>query len=174
MKLKEKNYTLKVPREKIEEELFKIEETTKPSNKCKHSRSIQHNLQEEDSDMPLSSIENDPYKKKMHQCIFCTHNIPLDYKNTQLLSQFVSPHTGLVYSQEVTGLCIYKYKELEETVFRARKLGLMPFFYKETMFVSDPEVFDPYKNNLKQIPNNYDKRILNAESTPQNTNNKKA
>lgn len=122
--------------------------------------------------MPVN-IGKDPFRKKMHQCIFCKYNIPMDYKNVQLLSQFVSPHTGVLYSQEVTGLCHYKYVELENTLFKARSLGLMPFFYKETLFLKDPKLFDPFKNNLKQIPNNYDRRVLNrppedsSSSSPQ-------
>jgi len=112
--------------------------------------------------MPLS-LSDDPYAKKMHQCIFCKYKIPLDYKNVQLLSQFVSPQTGIVYSQQVTGLCYYKYTELENVVFKAKKLGFMPFFYKETTFTSDPALFDPFTNNLKKIPNNYDRRKLNSD-----------
>lgn len=103
-------------------------------------------------------IGEDPYKKKEHQCIFCKHDIPLDYKNVQLLSQFVSPQTGIIYSQQVTGICYYKYIELENTIIKARRLGLMPFFYKETMFTQEPELFNPMKNVLREIPNNYDDR----------------
>ena len=99
----------------------------------------------------------------MHQCVFCKYKIPLDYKNVQLLSQFVSPNTGIVYSQKVTGLCYFKYSELENVVFKAKKLGLMPFFYKETIFTNDPPVFDPFNNNLNMVPNNYDKRKLNSD-----------
>ena len=168
MKLKEKLYGLQLPKERVDEELLKIESESTCEHKHKDHKLL---VESEENDLPIS-FENDPYKKKMHQCVFCKYNVPLDYKNTQLLSQFVSPHTGLVYSQEVTGLCIYKYKELEETVFKARRLGLMPFFYKETLFVNDPELFDPYKNNLKQVPNNYDRRKLNADSN-ESQNDKK-
>lgn len=135
----------------------------KQDGTCKHHE-IKLDHDDDNNDRPVQ-LDSDPYKKKMHQCIFCKYDVPLDYKNTQLLSQFVSQHTGLVYSQEVTGLCVYKYKELEETVRKARRLGLMPFFYKETLFINDPLLFDPYKNNLKSIPNNYDKRKLNSTDT---------
>lgn len=116
----------------------------------------------QDTDMPIS-LKNDPFKKSMHQCIFCKHNIPMDYKNVRLLSQFVSPQTGIIYSQQATGLCTYKYTQLEKTITKSRKLGIMPFFYKETVFVKDPELFDPFKNNLKAISDNYDKRKLNSD-----------
>lgn len=145
--MKEHFYTLKLSKKEIEEQLeFK-------DTDCDHQKHSDGTV----------SMEKDPFRKKMHQCIFCKYNVPLDYKNVQLLSQFVSPHTGLLYSQEVTGLCYFKYKELENTLFKARKLGLMPFFYKETVFVNDPNLFDTFKNNLKQIVDDFDKRKLNTD-----------
>lgn len=147
LKAKEKMFSIRLPEDKHE---------SKVEDLCDFTSG------EKPSDQPVK-LQDDPYKKKMHQCIFCKYKIPLDYKNVQLLSQFVSPHTGIIYSQQVTGLCHYKYVELENTIFRARKLGLLPFFYKETFFTSDPKLFDPFKNNLKNIPNNYDKRKLNSD-----------
>ncbi|CAF0802913.1 unnamed protein product [Brachionus calyciflorus] len=160
-KMKESLYTLKLSKSEVNEELTKVAlEDQHASNKCEHS---------ELSDGTVA-LQTDPYQKKQHQCIFCKYNVPLDYKNVQLLSQFVSPHTGTLYSQEVTGLCYFKYRELENTLFKSRKLGLMPFFYKETLFVNDPQLFDPFKNNLKPIPNNYDNRKLNADPVQNNNN----
>lgn len=157
--MKEHFFSLKVSKETIENELSQIPAPL-DSAECQHSeKSLPV-----DEDKPVR-LSQDPYKKKMHQCIFCKYDVPLDYKNVQLLSQFVSPHTGVLYSQEVTGLCYFKYRELENTLFKARKLGLMPFFYKETLFVSDPQLFDPFKNNMKQIPNDYDRRKLNSDES---------
>lgn len=115
-----------------------------------------------DPNQPIK-LDDDPFKIPPNQCVFCKYNIKLDYKNVQLLSQFVSPHTGIVYSQKATGLCYYKQEELEKTVFKAKKLGLMPFFYKETMFLKDPKLFNPFDNNLKRIRNHYDRRSLTAD-----------
>lgn len=155
-KMKEKYLTLKLKKSEIEEELSKVTlDGEKPQEK----------LEAKELSDGTVCLSKDPYEKKIHQCVFCKYNVPLDYKNVQLLSQFVSPHTGMLYSQDVTGLCYLKYRELEKTLFKARKLGLMPFFYKETIFVSDPQLFDPFKNNLKSIPNNYDKRKLNSDPT---------
>ena len=39
----------------------------------------------------------------------------------------------------------------------------MPFFYKETVFLNDPKLFDPYDDNLKRVANNYDRRLLTAD-----------
>ena len=110
-------------------------------------------------DLPKASqLCEDPYKKTQHQSVFCQNDIPLDYKNVELLSQFVSPQTGIIYSQQVTGLCYSKYLELENTIVKARRLGMMPFFYKETMYAQENELFNPAKNILREIPNNYDQR----------------
>ena len=109
-----------------------------------------------DNDLPVTDIQ-DPYTKPMRQCIFCKHNIPLDYKNVQLLSQFVSPITGFLYRQEITGLCWPKYTELEKTVKKARFAGLMPFRYKFETFIKDPKLVDGLKDALKDIPNEFDK-----------------
>ena len=112
-------------------------------------------------DLPRHQV--DPYKKKQDQCIFCKFDIPLDYKNVQLLSQFVSPNTGITYSQQATGLCYYKYVELKKTIVKARRLGLMPFFYKETTFTKDQDLFNPSVDLLRKIANNYDQRKLNSD-----------
>jgi ribosomal protein S18 len=114
----------------------------------------------------------DPYKKSVHQCIFCKYNIPLDYKNIQLLSQFVSQHTGIVFSQQVTGLCNFKQAELEKTIHTAKLIGLMPFFYKESTYVlNEPSLFNPFKNNLREIEDNHDKRKLNVDLAKSSKNN---
>ena len=118
---------------------------------------------DEANSKPVRLPVGDPYKMPMRQCIFCKHNVPLDYKNVQLLSQFMSPYTGIVYNQQVTGLCHWKQTEVERTIAKSKMLGFMPFFYKETTFVTDPRLFDPLKNNLRSIPNSFDKRKLTAD-----------
>ena len=105
-------------------------------------------------DLPVSDLE-DPYTTPMKQCIFCKYNIPLDYKNVQLLTQFISPITGFLYRQEITGLCFPKYKELEATLQKARKANLMPYRYKIETFISDPIIVDGKRDMLKDIPYNF-------------------
>jgi ribosomal protein S18 len=106
-------------------------------------------------DLPVSDI-TDPYKKPMRQCFFCKFNVDLDYKNTQLLSQFISPITGFLFRHEITGLCWPKYHELEKTVKKSRDAGLMPYRYKIETFISDPRIVDGMKDLLKDIPNTFD------------------
>lgn len=162
MKHRERLYTVKLEDEKSDLDMEK--ENLRIFNKHLEDEALMQGDQLESTceDKPFN-LEKDPFKKPMHQCIFCKNNIPLDYKNTQLLSQFISPHTGIVYSQQVTGLCHHKQTELENTVFKARKLGLMPFFFKETTYVNDPKLFNPFANNLRRIEDNFDKRKFNSK-----------
>lgn len=155
---KRKLYSLQLPKQpdsSTNASMIKASEAKPP---CPHTDKIDQT----DPNKPIR-LEQDPFRREPYQCIFCRHNIKLDYKNVQLLSQFVSPHTGIVYSQQATGLCYFKQDELEKTVHRAKMLGLMPFFYKETVFLNDPKLFDPYNDNLKRVPNNYDNRSLTAD-----------
>ncbi|VDO07962.1 unnamed protein product [Rodentolepis nana] len=87
------------------------------------------------SDMPID-IPN-PYKSKPRQCFICKNNIDLDYKNVQLLSQFVSPYTGRVYGRHITGLCIPMQKRVSQLIERAR---FMAHEMKETVFFDDPNI----------------------------------
>ncbi|XP_035751441.1 28S ribosomal protein S18c, mitochondrial isoform X3 [Egretta garzetta] len=64
-------------------------------------------------------MEN-PYKDPPKRCILCGINV--DYKNVQLLSQFVSPHTGCIYGRHITGLCDKKQKEITKAIKRAHVL----------------------------------------------------
>ncbi|XP_074643262.1 small ribosomal subunit protein bS18m-like [Tubulanus polymorphus] len=100
-----------------------------------HSRGIDANL------------ENylDPYAKCHKTCILCEHNIEPEYKNTQLLSQFVSPYTGRIYGRHVTGLCLPMQRRVSHLINRARRFGLMPFLMKETDYLKDPKLFNPFK-----------------------------
>lgn len=157
MEAKQKLYSIKLPASENDQDFLSTQKPSEAKPPCPHIDKTPSNPYQ-----PIK-LEKDPFKNSVRQCIFCKYNIKLDYKNVQLLSQFVSPHTGIVYSQQATGLCYFKQEELEKIVFKAKKLGLMPYFYKETVFLNDPRLFNPFENNLKKIPNNYDKRILTAD-----------
>ncbi|CAF3381225.1 unnamed protein product [Rotaria sp. Silwood1] len=96
---------------------------------------------------------NDPYLPSPHKCIFCVHNIKIDFRNTKLLSQFISPQTGFVFNQRTTGLCYFKQVELEKAILKARRFNLMPYKWKETVFLDDPRLFNPYENTMKNVVN---------------------
>lgn len=96
-----------------------------------------------DPDMFVSDINN-PYTRKQHICIICKYNIPLDYKNPRLLSQFVSPYTGFVYGKHITGLCDAQQIRLLRAIKRSRDSGFMPVILKAPKYLKDPKLFDPF------------------------------
>jgi len=86
------------------------------------------------SDEPVE-MEN-PYVKPPERCILC--GVPVDYKNVQLLSQFVSSFTGLPYPRDKLNLCDKKYEEIQKAIKLSRRSGYMPFMLKEPLFHDDP------------------------------------
>ncbi|XP_063166730.1 small ribosomal subunit protein bS18m [Candoia aspera] len=88
------------------------------------------------ADMPVP-MEN-PYQDPPKKCILC--GVTVDYKNTQLLSQFISPYTGHIFGQHITGLCRMKQNEIAKAIKRAHATGFMSVMYKEPVFRSDPKI----------------------------------
>ncbi|XP_060103098.1 small ribosomal subunit protein bS18m [Heteronotia binoei] len=83
---------------------------------------------------------DNPYKEPPKKCTLC--GIHVNYKNIQLLSQFVSPYTGHILGMHITGLCPKKQKEISKAIKRAHCIGFMPVTYKDPTFLSDPKVCD--------------------------------
>jgi len=78
----------------------------------------------------------DPYKSAcVSRCNMC--GIPINYKNTQLISQFTSPFSGKLYTQPRTGMCSRKYKELKGAHSIASDLLLIGPA-KDPIFAEDP------------------------------------
>ncbi|XP_053311793.1 28S ribosomal protein S18c, mitochondrial [Spea bombifrons] len=105
---------------------------------CLRSQSTHQTTQHVHDDMP-QQMEN-PYKEPPKKCILC--GVPVDYKNTQLLSQFVSPHTGRIYGRHITGLCGKKQREISKAIKRAHIMGFMPVTFKDPAFLKDPKICD--------------------------------
>ncbi|XP_010616094.1 28S ribosomal protein S18c, mitochondrial [Fukomys damarensis] len=82
-------------------------------------------------------MEN-PYKEPLKKCILCGKRV--DYKNVQLLSQFISPYTGCIHGRHITGLCGKKQKEISKAIKRAQIMGFMPVTYKDPAYLKDPKV----------------------------------
>ncbi|XP_021066855.1 28S ribosomal protein S18c, mitochondrial [Mus pahari] len=87
-------------------------------------------------DLPIP-MEN-PYKEPLKKCVLCEKRV--DYKNVQLLSQFISPFTGCIYGRHITGLCGKKQREITKAIKRAQKMGFMPVTYKDPAYLKDPRV----------------------------------
>uniref|UniRef100_A0A3P9HE67 Small ribosomal subunit protein bS18m n=1 Tax=Oryzias latipes TaxID=8090 RepID=A0A3P9HE67_ORYLA len=92
---------------------------------------------QQQGDDVLVKMEN-PYKQPQRGCILC--NVNVDYKNTQLLSQFISPHSGRIYGRHLTGLCGRKQKEVSKAIKKAQALGFMPVTHKHPQFMKDPNI----------------------------------
>ncbi|XP_054447774.1 small ribosomal subunit protein bS18m [Pteronotus mesoamericanus] len=87
-------------------------------------------------DLPIP-MEN-PYKEPLKKCVLCGKRV--DYKNVQLLSQFISPFTGCIHGRHITGLCGKKQKEITKAIKRAQIMGFMPVTYKDPVYLKDPKV----------------------------------
>jgi small subunit ribosomal protein S18 len=59
-------------------------------------------------------------------CKFCTETAEIDYKNTDLLSQFITERKKIL-PRRTTGLCAYHQRELTSAIKRARVMALLPF-----------------------------------------------
>uniref|UniRef100_A0A3B5MDH8 Small ribosomal subunit protein bS18m n=1 Tax=Xiphophorus couchianus TaxID=32473 RepID=A0A3B5MDH8_9TELE len=79
-----------------------------------------------------------PSRESKKGCVLC--NVTVDFKNIQLLSQFVSPHTGRIYGRHITGLCGRKQKEISKAIKKAHSLGFMPVTHKYPEFMKDPRI----------------------------------
>uniref|UniRef100_A0A3P8UAK2 Small ribosomal subunit protein bS18m n=1 Tax=Amphiprion percula TaxID=161767 RepID=A0A3P8UAK2_AMPPE len=89
----------------------------------------------------LSSLlcsSSNPYKEAQKGCVLCS--ITVDYKNIQLLSQFISPHTGRIYGRHITGLCGRKQKEVSKAIKKAQAMGFMSVTHKHPQFMKDPNI----------------------------------
>ncbi|XP_019969221.1 small ribosomal subunit protein bS18m [Paralichthys olivaceus] len=85
----------------------------------------------------LVKMEN-PFKQAQTGCVLC--NVHVDFKNTQLLSQFISPHTGRIYGRHITGLCGRKQKEISKAIKKAHSMGFMSVTHKHPQFMRDPNI----------------------------------
>ncbi len=64
------------------------------------------------------------FRKKV--CKFCTQNIPLDYKDVDLMKRFTTDR-GKILPRRITGNCAKHQRKLATAVKRARVLAWLPF-----------------------------------------------
>ena len=84
-----------------------------------------------------------PFEREKIKCILCKHAIEPDYKNVRLLSQFQSPHTGMIYGRHITGLCKKMQEKVEAEIVKSQSMALMGHYHKNMKFIKDPRLFDP-------------------------------
>lgn len=63
------------------------------------------------------------FKKK---CVFCQKKLPIDYKNFELVSRYVSSK-GRMLSRRISGNCAKHQRKLSIEIKRARFLNLVPY-----------------------------------------------
>lgn len=73
----------------------------------------------------MKPTQNNPLIKKT--CYFCTNKIStVDYKDTQTLRRFMSPHAKIL-SHNKTGTCPKHQRMVTSALKRARHMALLPF-----------------------------------------------
>ena len=73
----------------------------------------------------MRPTNNAPTAKK--QCYFCANKIStVDYKDTQTLRRFMSPHSKIL-SHNRTGTCPKHQRMVTKQLKRARHMALIPF-----------------------------------------------
>ncbi len=60
------------------------------------------------------------------ECVFCKNVLDIDYKNTELLSRYVSQR-GKILSRRISGNCAKHQRKICREVKRARFLNLIPY-----------------------------------------------
>lgn len=105
-----------------------------PKNPAQRSLTSAEVLQKNDALLKVESPSKEPRKG----CVLC--GVTVDFKNIQLLSQFISPHTGRIYGRHITGLCGRKQKEISKAIKKAHSLGFMSVTHKHPLFMKDPRI----------------------------------
>ena len=74
--------------------------------------------------------KNSPFEDRKRFCPFSNKNSPvIDYKDTKLLSRYIS-EKGKIVPSRITNVSRSKQKELSEAIKRARFLSLMSYTNK--------------------------------------------
>ncbi|MFA6131278.1 MAG: 30S ribosomal protein S18 [Patescibacteria group bacterium] len=71
-----------------------------------------------------------PLGTKERYCNFCVNKeIPIDYKNTEMLKRYVSSF-GKIVPRKRNGLCSLHQRKMALAIKRARIMALLPFIQK--------------------------------------------
>ena len=133
---------------------YPLARTPHPVNQfAKEDHEVEVEIEEKAKcDAPVE-LQEDPYTEEPMTCILCPRRYSMDvrpsWRNPKLLSQFVSPHTGLVYKKHITGLCEFMQEEVEREVKRAQKMGYMSTKMRDVIYLKDPALFDPTRPTRK-------------------------
>ena len=74
----------------------------------------------------VACVGDDGFIKFGQACPICRDEyLVIDYTNVKLISQFVNPHTALVYPSRKTNVCQKKHEELLVAIYKAKLYGTL-------------------------------------------------
>ena len=81
-------------------------------------------------DAPSGAFPRRPFFRRRKSCPFSGPHAPkIDYKDTKMLSRFLSER-GKIVPSRITAVSIKKQRELARAIKRARHLALLPYVVK--------------------------------------------
>jgi len=66
------------------------------------------------------------FQKRKKYCKFCAEGIEPDYKNVEILKEFISER-GKIVPSRISGTCGKHQRKLAVSIKRARQLALLPY-----------------------------------------------
>jgi small subunit ribosomal protein S18b len=82
-------------------------------------------------------------------CPICRDEyLVLDYRNVELLKQFISPYNGETLSFSKTGLCQKRHSQLLVAILKAKDHGLITFDvpFREYNYAEYEKLYESYKS----------------------------
>jgi len=74
-----------------------------------------------------NNVQQKPFfQKRKKYCKFCAEGIEPDYKNVELLKEFISER-GKIIPSRISGTCGKHQRKLAVAIKRARQLALLPY-----------------------------------------------
>lgn len=74
-----------------------------------------------------SQTQNKPFfQKRKKFCKFCAEKVEPDYKNVEVLREFISER-GKIIPRRISGTCARHHRKLAVEIKRARQLALIPY-----------------------------------------------
>jgi small subunit ribosomal protein S18 len=68
-------------------------------------------------------------RSKFKRCFYCTHDVPIDYKDTERLKNYITPR-GKILPRRITGVCAKHQRALTKAIMRARVMALLAYVKK--------------------------------------------
>jgi len=81
-------------------------------------------------------------------CPICRDEyLVLDYRNVELLKQFISPYNGETLNFSKTGLCQVRHSELLIAILKAKDMGLITYDvpFREYDYSEYAKIYESYK-----------------------------